>query len=146
MLLEAGQGLVEVRRITGADGQPDLEVFLDRSKISTVGRQSIGQFLLALQTHKSLGDVEAGTAMYNRLAAVPEDMIALRDIVMARKEPRKLLVQPHLYTQPDGTVGLREFEASFSGMVSSFVARFPAEDDELLALYHAEKADTMDVM
>ena len=30
---------------------------------------------------------------YKRLCEVPEDMIELREIVMARKEPRKLLVQ-----------------------------------------------------
>ena len=64
MLLEAGNGLVEIRRVTGADGNPDLQVYLDREKISTFGREAIGRFLLALQTHKSLGDVSAGTAMY----------------------------------------------------------------------------------
>ena len=50
--------------MTGADGNPDLQVYLDREKISTFGREAIGRFLLALQTHKSLGDVSAGTAMY----------------------------------------------------------------------------------
>ena len=64
VLLEAGNGLVEIRRVTGADGNPDLQVYLDREKISTFGREAIGRFLLALQTHKSLGDVSAGTAMY----------------------------------------------------------------------------------
>ena len=49
MLLEAGDGLVTLETITGADGQPDLEVKLDRTKIATVGKKAIGQFLLALQ-------------------------------------------------------------------------------------------------
>ena len=69
------------------------------------------------------------------MCEVSEDMIALRDIVMARKEPRKLLVQPHLHVgDQDGSVELKQFESSFAGMVQSFVARFPAEDPELLKL------------
>ena len=63
VLLEAGQGLVEIRRTTGEDGNPNLEVFVDRGKIATVGRDAIGAFLLSLQTHKTLGDVKAGTMM-----------------------------------------------------------------------------------
>ena len=49
-------------------------------------------------------------------------------------------LQPHLHVgEQGGAVELREFEPSFAGMVESFVARFPPEDPELLALYRAEK-------
>ena len=41
-------------------------------------------------------------------------------------------------------VGLRAFEASPSGMVESFVARFPAEDPELLALAEADWPHVLD--
>jgi hypothetical protein len=37
VLLEAGGGLVTLTETVGADGNPDLEVALDRSLISTLG-------------------------------------------------------------------------------------------------------------
>ena len=90
---------------------------------------------------------------------------------MARKEPRKLLIQPHMHSTEaaDGVVShhlgcilaiwvaffsrcqrcrcgqaLQTFEESTAGMVESFVARFPPEDPELYALYEAEKAQVTD--
>ena len=99
--------------------------------------------LQKLQIYKSLADLEAGSAMYNGYSAVPPEMVALREIVMARKESRKLLVQPHI--EPDGQGGhaLRNFVPTPAGMIESFVARFPPEDPELLALYENEKQQGM---
>ena len=96
VLLEAGQGLVTVVNKEGADGNPDVEVVLDRSLIPTVGKAAIGNFLLKLQTFKSLGDFAAGSTMFKAYSEVPDEMAAVRAIVMARKEPRKLLVQPNV--------------------------------------------------
>lgn len=144
VLLEAGDGLVTVTPKQNPDGEPDVEVLLDRSKISTTGRSAIGALLLNLQTHKSLGDVAAGTVLYNKYSEVSAEMLARREIVMARKEPRKLLVQPHLELVEGGSVVLRNFDQSFTGMIESFVARYPKVDPELLALYHGDKAAVSD--
>lgn len=51
VLLDAGDGLVCIDACTGEDGAPDLRVRLDRSKIHTVGKVAIGNFLLKLQVH-----------------------------------------------------------------------------------------------
>jgi len=145
VLLEGGGGLVTLKKVVGADGRPDLEAVLDRNLIPTLGRDIIGAFLLKLQTYKSLGDFAAGSSMYNGYSEVDENMLQLREIVMARKEPRKLLVQPHMHAVEGGAgAALMSFEQSPAGMVQSFAARFPAEDPELLALYHAEKAVVSD--
>jgi len=144
VMLEAGEGLVALRRTTGDDGQPDVEVVLDRAKIRSVGRPAVGKFLLALQAYKSLGDVEAGTAFFVKYSTVPDAMVELRSIVMARKEPRKLLVQPHLSKGADGAVELVTFEPTTVGMIESFVARFPAEDAELLKLAEADMPQMLD--
>eukprot|EP00061_Rhincodon_typus_P005677 g25492.t1 len=49
VLLEAGQGFVTIRQTTGTDGKPDAIITLDRSKISTVGKTAIEEFLRKLQ-------------------------------------------------------------------------------------------------
>ena len=43
-----------------------------------------------------------------------------------------------------GRVTLEQFEESPAGMIASFAARFPAEDDELLALARAERVAVED--
>ena len=52
VLLEAGEGLVAVERINGEDGEPDVIVRLDRSKINSVGKKAISDFLRKLQVGK----------------------------------------------------------------------------------------------
>ena len=123
VLLEAGEGLVQVVRRTGSDGKPDLEVLLDRSKVQTVGKAAIGAFLTKLQVYKSTGNVTEGGAMFNAYGTVTPEMLEYRAIVMARKEPRRILLQPNMMLQ-DGTVVLKEYEETSVGVVQSFVDRF----------------------
>ena len=44
-------------------------------------------------------------------------------IVLAEKRPRKVLVQANTFLKEDGSVELREYEASVEGMVRSWVER-----------------------
>lgn len=48
MLLEAGEDLVQVKEID-EENKKTLRVSLDRSKLQTVGKKAIGDFLLKLQ-------------------------------------------------------------------------------------------------
>ena len=49
VLLEAGEGLVRLEEVAGADGRPDARITLDRTKIRTVGKTAIQRFLCKLQ-------------------------------------------------------------------------------------------------
>ena len=50
-----------------------------------------------LKIHKSIADVEGGQALYNKYSEVAEEdggWLSLRETVLARKMPRRMLVQP----------------------------------------------------
>jgi dipeptidyl-peptidase-3 len=96
LLLERGGGLVGVKRVTGSDDRPDILVTLDRSLIETRGRSIIQEFLLKLQVYRSTGDFDAASSLYEKYSAVSEDggWLELREVVMARKLPRRMLIQP----------------------------------------------------
>ena len=57
VLLEAGEKLVQLTSVTGSDGKPDVLISLDRTKIESVGRPAIGNFLRKLQVHHHSFDI-----------------------------------------------------------------------------------------
>eukprot|EP00112_Aurelia_sp_Birch-Aquarium-sp1_P018005 Seg4231.1 transcript_id=Seg4231.1/GoldUCD/mRNA.D3Y31 product="Dipeptidyl peptidase 3" protein_id=Seg4231.1/GoldUCD/D3Y31 len=144
VLLAAGKGFVQIKKTIGGDGKPDLLITLDQSKIETVGKDAIGEFLKKLQNYKSTASYKQGKEMYDSLSKVSSDspfgnFIELRDIVVARKQPRKMFVQAHTEIKDD-KVELQEFDASFEGIIKSFVTRFPYHDSELEQIWNADKA------
>ena len=58
-MLEAGQDFVTIKETVGEDGQPDLLLSMDRSKLMTVGHPAIADFLTKLQIFKSTADIVA---------------------------------------------------------------------------------------
>ncbi|KAM4617532.1 dipeptidyl peptidase 3 isoform 1-T2 [Discoglossus pictus] len=134
VLLEAGENFVTVTQNEGADGRPDVQVALDREKILSVGRQAIERFLRRLQVYKSTADVESAREMYNGYSAVsdaePQKFLALRDIVIARKEERKSFVQINTRITGD-TVDVLQYDSSPSGLILSVLQRFPEDEEKL---------------
>ena len=57
VMLNAGEGFLDVKEVKGEDGNPDLLLTMDRSKLVSVGKPAMGEFLKKLQVFKSLGDV-----------------------------------------------------------------------------------------
>jgi len=118
VLREAGHDFVKIEN--SSDGPI---VTLDKTKIHSVGIKAIGSFLMKLMVYKSTANVEHGTAMYNKYSAVNDEYLELRKIVLAKKQPRKVFIQPHSYVL-DGKVKIKSFEATAQGLVDSFVTRF----------------------
>lgn len=103
----------------------DLTVSIDRSKITTVGRKAVEDYLMKLQVYKSTADVEAGSTLYLQMTDVDSEFWGgkVREVVMDNKQPRKVFVQANTELQADGKVVLKEYDASLEGMIRSFAER-----------------------
>lgn len=136
VLLEAGEGLVSLEEVTGQDGKPDARINLDRSKISTVGKDAIHRFLCKLQVFKSTADVEGGRALYEGYSIVSDtgahNFLRLRETVLLRKEARKMFVQANTRISGEN-VELVEYEGSAAGLIRSFTERFQEDAEHLEA-------------
>jgi hypothetical protein len=77
-------------------------------------------------------DVANGSKMFAEYSEVTDEMLELREIVMARKEPRKLLVQPNMVLNEASSVQLKTYSPSTEGMIASWVDRFQEDVPELL--------------
>lgn len=144
VLLEAGNDFVTLTNTTGADSKPDIVIKLDRSKIESVGKPAIGNFLRKLQVYKATADYASGKAMYDKYSAVSDDtelkFLTMREVVLARKQPRKMFVQCNT-VEKDGDVMLQEYEASPTGLAESWVDRFPSttQEDIIQKLWENDK-------
>jgi len=132
VMMEAGEGFCTVKQVTGADGEPDLLLSMDRSKLESVGAPAISKFLTKLQVYKSTGDIKNAREMYAAYGRVSDTgdhpWLSWRQIVLARKQPRPIIVQGNTRLE-DGKVELTQYEASPEGMIASWRDRFGNIDE-----------------
>ncbi|ODM98954.1 Dipeptidyl peptidase 3 [Orchesella cincta] len=132
VLIEAGEGLVTIVEKTGTDGKPDLDISLDRTKIDTVGRKAMADFLLKQQVYKATADIKSARKMFERYSAVNNDgqhpWAKWRDIVLDKKKPRSMFVQPNLSLNGAGKVQLKCYDSSPEGLIQSWIERFQDEN------------------
>lgn len=66
-----------------------------RSEIQKSGKQAAKNFLIKMQVFKSLADIDGASKMFNAYSEVApgSEFARWRDIVIARKKPRTILVQ-----------------------------------------------------
>ena len=67
----------------------------------SVGKPAIGEFLKKLQIYKSTGDFEAASEMFDKFSKVNEQWLQWREIVVSRKQPRKMKVQANTIIKGD---------------------------------------------
>ncbi|RKO86024.1 peptidase family M49-domain-containing protein, partial [Blyttiomyces helicus] len=100
----------------------NLVLSLDRDLIRTKGHAAVTDLLKRLMIYKSTADAAGGTAFYKGLTAVPAEWAGWRDVVVARKQPRKVLVQGNTFLV-GGEAVFREYEATEQGFLDSVVER-----------------------
>lgn len=113
-------GVFEVKH-TEAD-YSDLEIVIDESKLSTVAVDALGDFLNKLHVFKSTGNAPEGIAYYTDKTAVTPDYAKFRDAVLAKKLPRKHLIQANTVVKGEN-VEVVEYDESEVGMIQSFFER-----------------------
>ena len=99
-----------------------------------------------MQVFKATADVAAASAMYEKYTSVSATFRELRAEVVARREPRKMFVQPNImFSEATNTVSLEEYDPTFSGIVTSFCARNRLDEaEDLVDLAEKEQAAHVD--
>merc|ERR1712106_1147442 len=123
VMLEAGGDFLQVKDMEGEDGAPDLFITMDREKVASVGQPAIAAFLQKLNVLKATGDIVKAKEMYSKYSEVGELWAKRRDVVVARKQPRMILVQANTVLQEE-ELKLSQYDPSPEGMVTSWAERF----------------------
>ena len=118
----------------------DFTLTIDRSKIVSEGRRAIGEFLNGLQVYKATADYKRGEAFFNQYTDVDDTFLLYRSIVLQKKKPRAIFMQPELQLQ-DGKVACHPSDISISGVIESTVRILGdeiSESDFLSCVYRNE--------
>lgn len=117
-------GLLTIEKVHDESGTLiDALARLDRAKVLSHGKEIMGKLLVEIQVRKSLGDAQGATTFYRALTKPSADWVEeLRPLVLSKKLPRKVFVQPGLVLEGD-EVELREYPVTVEGVVQSFVER-----------------------
>jgi len=117
--------LLEADGVLSFDQNEDKEVYitLNREKILNEGLRAVGDFLNRINIYKATANVKDANALFEKYTGVPEEMLALRDIVISKKEPRSVFVQANTYIDEEGQVQIKHYDASPEGMIQSFLDR-----------------------
>ena len=120
VLLDAGDNFMTISRNTTKNS---LTVHIDRKKIETRGKPAIGRLLLHLHIYRCTADAVACRKYFEDLTEVKGIFAEWREIVIANKKPRQILVQANTIMEENGAVTLKEYDATVEGMIQSWVER-----------------------
>ncbi len=133
---EGDPELIKIEFSTGEDGKETFLMTIDRARLRTSGFKALSEFLHKLHVYKSMGDFESGQKFFEHYSGVGEEMLRVRDIIIANKKPRRLELQPNLLLKGAGSleVEYRGYSEDFEGIITSYCERFP--DAFLADVYH----------
>lgn len=112
--------------------QTDCAIELNRDLIISVGVPAVAELLRKIQILRSTADYATAYQFYiDDVTKVEGEFLELRKLVIAKKKPRRVLVQANTFLE-NGQVVLKQYEASSEGMIQSFVDRFSPYFDSAL--------------
>ncbi|KAJ6234065.1 dipeptidyl peptidase 3 [Anaeramoeba flamelloides] len=114
-------GVVEVIMNTEEN---DFIVKLNRDLIKTKGYQCMSEILLKMGIYKATANVELAKKWFDENSIVNEKMTKIRQIVIDKKKPRKVMLQLNTFEKDDQII-IKDYEENGEGMIKSFVERFP---------------------
>jgi dipeptidyl-peptidase-3 len=125
VLLEAGNGLVKIELL---EDKNDILISLDRSKILSVGLPAVSEFLVKFQVYKATADEANAKQLYDKYTQFQtkeeeKKWLLLRKIVLDKRQPRKVFVQPNTFITRESGVSFKEYSASSEGLLLSFLDR-----------------------
>ncbi|TLS22073.1 uncharacterized protein PpBr36_09394 [Pyricularia pennisetigena] len=120
-LLVDGDGVVA---IIHNKPKNSLTVQVDRSKIVTHGKPTLGRMLLRLHMYRCTADVTACRTYYEDLSRVAGEHLEWRETVLANKPPPVVFVQANTFLgENGGEVVLKEYDATVEGIIQSWAER-----------------------
>ncbi|GAT27472.1 dipeptidyl peptidase III [Aspergillus luchuensis] len=99
-----------------------LTVKVDRSRLISHGKPSLGRMLLKLHIYRCTADVSNCRCFYEDLSHVDEQALKWRDIVVSKKDPPLVFSQANTYLVGDD-VKIKEYEPTAQGVVQSWAER-----------------------
>ncbi|KAL9049312.1 MAG: hypothetical protein Q9162_007285 [Coniocarpon cinnabarinum] len=119
-LLTDGHGFMSIKVDKHAG---TLNVVVDRSKIITHGKPSLGRMLLRLHMYRSTADVNACREYYQELSRVDGEYLTWRELVLRQNKPKWKFVQANTFAEQDGSVLVKEYDATNAGIIQSWAER-----------------------
>ncbi|KPV75592.1 uncharacterized protein RHOBADRAFT_26952 [Rhodotorula graminis WP1] len=118
-------GIASVDFVRDGEGRlVDAHAKIDREACLAKGKEVMGKLLLEIQVRKSTGDGPGATKFYKELTKPDQVWVdELRPLVLAKKLPRKVFVQPNTRLTSSGDVELVEYPVTVEGVIQSFVER-----------------------
>ncbi|KAF5100234.1 hypothetical protein D0Z00_001336 [Geotrichum galactomycetum] len=112
---------------TDSTGFLDLTIELDRTQLPIVpgaGHPAVARYLQDIHSYKCAGDVARGRALYSGMSDVEAAGLArFRPVVLAKKQPRKQLIQPNTFASGAADIEFRDYPETHQGMIQSFFDR-----------------------
>ncbi|KDQ14073.1 hypothetical protein BOTBODRAFT_33184 [Botryobasidium botryosum FD-172 SS1] len=117
-------GLARLEEIRNEQGKlENVYIRLDREKVLKDGQKVIGELLTTLQVLKGTADGDGARDFYEKLTQPREGWDGeIRNLVLAKKQPRKIFVQPNTFVRGDD-VELREYPLTPEGAIQSHIER-----------------------
>ncbi|KAI9668386.1 MAG: hypothetical protein M1831_001140 [Alyxoria varia] len=118
-LLRDSGGCIQV---TSDHATQSSTVKVDRSRISSHGKLSLGRMLLRLHIYRCTANERECREFYEDLSKVDGDYLLWRDIVVSKKQPNLKFVQANTFLEGDD-VRLQEYDPNNEGIIQSWAER-----------------------